>query len=70
MGSILIKYSEKDKEGLSILRSLDWLLGEWKQIKQYRTPQPRHKIGTRGFKAKSHIPKLSINVLKLMVLET
>lgn len=28
MGSILIKYSEKDKEGLSILRSLDWLLGE------------------------------------------
>ena len=28
MGSILIKYSEEDKEGLSILRSLDWLLGE------------------------------------------
>ena len=72
IGSILIKYSEKDKERFSILSSPDWLLGE---VKTNRTIQDsmtmtQRQTDTRGFKAKSHITKLFINVLMLIVLGT
>lgn len=71
MGSILIKYSEKDKEGFSVLSSLDWLSGEVKTNRiQDSTTMTQRQTDTRGFRVKSHITKLFINVLMLIVLET
>lgn len=71
MGSILIKYSEKDKEVFSVLSSPDWLSGEVKTNRiQDSTTMTQRQTDARGFRAKSHIAKLFINILMLIVLET